>query len=120
MLEEKNIQLTIAPDVQVLCNLLDVTPEQLLNQFMRDLCSMNFNGGSDERMLAKRYLLRTHLSSQSVFTSDCAEEILEEFETIYQSAYPAVGNVGWEKQRAEMLAEMQEQWNLRKEAAIDK
>jgi hypothetical protein len=119
MQEEKTIQLTIAPDVQVLCDLLDITPEQLLNQYMRDLCSMALNGGSDERLMAKQYFLRTHLSSQSVFSNDCATEICEDFETIYQSAYPAVGNTGWEQQRTELLTELHNDWKLRKEAVTE-
>ena len=117
MTEVKTIEIPISPDVQVLCDLLSITPEELLTQYMRDLCSLAMNGGSDERAFAKQYFLRTYLSSQSVFSNDCAGVLLEDYEGLYISAYPAIGNTGWEEQRKEMLAELHKDWNLRKEAA---
>ena len=109
-MEAIQITIPIESDVQVLCDLFGITPEDLLKQYMRDLCSMALNGGSDERMMAKDYFLRTHLAAQNDFTMQFAPQICEEFESLYQSAYPAISDPNWQEQRAEMLLELYQEW----------
>jgi hypothetical protein len=119
MLQEKTIQLTIPPDVAVFCDLMGITAEDLLSQYLKDLCSLPNNSGSSPRALAKVYFIDTHLSQQTIFTSDSAEALLSDFETIYLNAYPAVGNTGWEQHRAQLLTELHTEWLQRKEAVTE-
>jgi hypothetical protein len=115
MIEEKSIVLSIPPDVQVLCELLDVRPEELLTQFLRDLCSMQHNSGSNARLHAKKYMLSTYITTQSLFTNDFSRPLLDAFEDLYIRAYPTIGNKGWELQRAIMLEELREKWLVSKQ-----
>lgn len=108
------IEIQIPEDVQIFCKLFEIEPEYLLKQYMQDLCSMESNGGSDERMMAKQYFLRTYLARQTEFTVENAEQICDDFETLYQAAYPAVGNPGWEKQRQKLLKILHQDWTERK------
>lgn len=115
-MEEKDVTIKIAPDVQVLCDIFGITPEALLTQYVSDLCSLATNGGSDERYMAKDYFLRSYLAREDEFTMSNAPAIMEDFEALYQNAYPALDNKGWQQQRTELLKELYRQWLANKES----
>lgn len=87
---QQTIKIDIPVDVIALCNIFDITPKLLLEQYMCDLCSLPGNGGSDERRMAKDYFLRGHISG-NVHIEEKAS-VIEEFETLYQNNYPSLCN----------------------------
>jgi hypothetical protein len=104
------IEVAIPDDVQVFCELFSITPDELLTRFMNDLCSMQYNGGSDERRMAKEYFLRGDLASRLEPLWTHAMEVAFDFDDLYHAAYPASSNANWEYHRAELLKELRAEW----------
>ena len=111
-MKTKVIKLTISPDVQVLCELFSISPQQLLSRFMADLCSEVGNGGSDERRMAKDYFLRGGMAVTEEWHWEHNGDILEDFESLYKASYPYANdeNKEWKKKRANFLNELREIW----------
>ena len=55
---KKTITLDIPRQLVLLCSLLEITPERLLQSFIDDLARTKQSNGSDERILAADYFLR--------------------------------------------------------------
>jgi hypothetical protein len=53
-----NLTLDIPRQLALLCSLLEITPERLLQSFIDDLTRTLQSNGSDERILAAAYFLR--------------------------------------------------------------
>lgn len=97
----------IPDDVQVLCEVFNIEPEDLLEQFLQDLCSLPGNGGSDERRMAKEYFLRGGIASNGIFSDyDEQETVLHSFEALYQKHYPSIENKTHENDRATDLEKL--------------
>jgi hypothetical protein len=110
-MKSKTIKLKVSADMQVLCEIFGITAEELLTQFIADLCSEGGSGGSDERTMAKEYFLRGSLSTNEEWLWDNNENVLDDFAWLYLSAYPTNDDNGkWQKQRTLLLNELREKW----------
>jgi hypothetical protein len=54
---KKTMNLDIPRQLELLCSLLETSPEKLLQGFIHDLCRTQHSNGSDERLLAGEYFL---------------------------------------------------------------
>lgn len=95
------IKIEISKDIEVLCEQFKITPKDLLEQFMDDLCSRPGNGGSDERRMAKEYFLRGSIASQISYED--GQLMMDFFEGLYQKHYPSVSNKTHIEDRSEDL-----------------
>jgi hypothetical protein len=55
---KQTIKLEIPKQLQMLCELLDITPQEVLQGFINDLSLEIGSNGSDERRMAVEYFLR--------------------------------------------------------------
>ena len=55
---KKTISLDIPRQLELLCTLMDTTPQELLQSFIHDVSRTPEGNGSDEREMATEYLLR--------------------------------------------------------------
>jgi hypothetical protein len=55
---KKTMKLDIPRQLELLCTLMDTTPEELLQSFIHDVSRTPQSNGSDEREMATEYLLR--------------------------------------------------------------
>jgi hypothetical protein len=55
---KKNITLEIHPQLKMLCSLLDVAPEKVIQGFIDDVSQNLYSNGSDERLMAADYFMR--------------------------------------------------------------
>lgn len=55
---ETKITLEIPKQLQMLCELLDITPQEVLQGFINDVSLETGSNGSDERRMAVEYFLR--------------------------------------------------------------
>jgi hypothetical protein len=55
---KKQITLNVPEQLQMLCGLLDTTPQQILQGFINDMSLEVGSNGSDERRIAVEYFLR--------------------------------------------------------------
>lgn len=54
------ITIEVPEQIRILAEVVGATPEQLIGMFAYDLAHHVTSGGSDERMMAKDYFMRTH------------------------------------------------------------
>ena len=55
---KKTMKLDIPEQLELLCSLLETTPESILQGFINDVSQTVNSNGSDERVMATGYLLR--------------------------------------------------------------
>jgi hypothetical protein len=55
---KQTIELQIPKQLELICELLDTTPQQVLQGFLNDVSLSWASNGSDERSMAVQYLLR--------------------------------------------------------------
>jgi hypothetical protein len=58
LMNERKLEVTLPREFVKLCARDGCTPEDVINGFLADLCSLDTSNGSDERMLARRYYER--------------------------------------------------------------
>jgi hypothetical protein len=115
MLKPQTIKIEIPLEIVMLCDVFDATPEGLLTTFMRDLASMKYNQGSDERSMAKDWFLRGAISSSDWISDyDDARAIVEDFESMYSRNYPSIDNTQYDKERKMQLKNWYAEVNDRK------
>ena len=78
------IQLEIPPQIQLLADVLDVTVEQIVRSYLFNLAQSISSGGSDERMMAADFFLRTGLVGDRY---EKVQTLLGEFRTIRETWY---------------------------------
>ncbi|RYE02361.1 MAG: hypothetical protein EOP50_00235 [Sphingobacteriales bacterium] len=103
--------LQIPREIHVLCDLLGITPEELLRTFMNDLVSMPENSGMLSRRCAKEYLVTTPLVGSNEFWRRHGLELVFDFEDILQCAYPTLDSRNWQAARADFLEQLRIDWN---------
>jgi hypothetical protein len=55
---KKKITINVPAQMQTLCELLETTPESVIQSFINDLAQENASSGSDERHMAAEYFMR--------------------------------------------------------------
>lgn len=83
---KKTIKLDIPKQLELLCSLLETTPERLLQGFIDDVTRTGQSNGSDERMMAAAYFLRCGYGIHC-FDYEQAETILMELDCIRYERY---------------------------------
>jgi hypothetical protein len=83
---KKSMNLDIPRPLELLCSLLETTPEKLVQGFIHDLCRTPQSHGNDERILAGEYYLRCGYGMHC-FDYDQAEEMLTDLECIRYERY---------------------------------
>lgn len=74
---KKTIKLDIPRQLELLCSLMDMTPEDLLQSFINDVSHTTQSNGSDERMMADEYLLRIQPGQTRINTIEIKTMLLE-------------------------------------------
>jgi len=87
---KKTITLEIPTQLEMLCSLLETTPQRIIQGFIDDVSLSQQSSGSDERMMATDYLLRRGYGMQ-FFDYDLQEEMLEELNQV-RCEYYKFGN----------------------------
>lgn len=84
---KKTIEIRINKQLEMLCELLDTTPEEVLQNFADNL-SLDYRhtSGSDERMMAVTYFMRVGYGMH-LFDFDEVESMFDELNTIRYSFY---------------------------------
>ena len=83
---KKTIKLDIPKQLELLCSLLETTPERLLQSFIDDLTRTQQSNGSDERMMVAAYFLRCGYGMHC-FDYEQTEEMLTELDCIRYERY---------------------------------
>lgn len=83
---KKTITLEIPRQLEMLCSLLETTPERVIQGFIDDVSLSRRSNGSDERMMATDYLLRCGYGMQ-FFDYDQQQEMLERLNQIRYDFY---------------------------------
>ena len=83
---KKTITLEIPQQLEMLCNLLETTPERVIQGFIDDVSLSQRSNGSDERMMATDYLLRCGYGMQ-YFDYEQQQEMLEGLNQIRYDFY---------------------------------
>jgi hypothetical protein len=81
-----NVTLDIPRQLVLLCSLLEITPERLLQSFIHNLTRTQQSNGSDERMMAAAYFLRCGYGMHC-FDYEQTEEMLTELDCIRYERY---------------------------------
>ena len=68
--KNKEIIIEIPQKALFMCNLLQITPQEILLRYLHDLCGDSASGGSDEREMSKAYFLRACTSSEQFTRAD--------------------------------------------------
>jgi hypothetical protein len=89
---KKTMTLNIPLQMQLLCSLWEISPEQILQAFIDDTCQCLNSSGSDERIKAASYLLRCGYG-MFWFTYDETVQMICELDGIrngwhHQEGYP--------------------------------
>jgi|SRR6266542_3514555 len=74
---KKTITLEIPPQLEMLCNLLETTPQWVIQGFINDVSLSLSSNGSDERMMATDYFMRCGYGMPR-FEYGQVEQMLEE------------------------------------------
>jgi hypothetical protein len=90
---KKTMTLNIPLQMELLCSLWEISPEQILQAFIDDACQCPNSSGSDERIKAAAYLLRCGYG-MFWFTYDQTVQMICELDDIrnewrqHQKGYP--------------------------------
>ena len=114
---KKTIKIRINKQLEMLCELLDTTPEQVLQDFADNLSlDHRHTSGSDERRMAVEYFMRIGYGMH-LFDFDQIENMFNELNTIRCDFYN-YGN-DWEKeyikQRDKQYRALFKEWKALKE-----
>ncbi len=115
-MKKKQMNIRINKQLQMICETLDTTPEQVLQDFADNLSlDYRYTSGSDERRMAVEYFMRcgygTHL-----FEIDEIETMFDRLNTI-RFAFYNYGNPSVKKyiqERNRQYRELKQEWNKRK------
>ena len=114
---KKPIKIRIPKQLEMLCEILETTPQEVLQEFADNL-SLDYKhtSGSDERMMAMQYFIRVGYGMH-LFTLDETENFFNELERI-RCAYSAYGSkLEWfyVENRKKQYNELLKQWRAIKE-----
>lgn len=114
------IEVEVSPEIQVLCQLLEINPKELVESFLADLGSSFGNGGSDERRKAKEYFLRTNAPHSAGFDFEQLQNLLDEIDNLPQDRKAEYKNNQWvenpslREHRYDELRKLQSRWKKKK------
>lgn len=84
---KKQMKIRINKQLEMLCETLDTTPEQVLQDFADNLSlDYRYTSGSDERRMAVEYFMRVGYGMH-LFSFDEVESMFDELNTIRYSFY---------------------------------
>jgi hypothetical protein len=83
---KKTIKLNIPKQLELLCSLLETTPERVIQGFVDDVSLSQQSNGSDERMMATEYFMRCGYGMH-LFDYQEQEQMLEELNQIRYNFY---------------------------------
>jgi len=113
---KKTITLEIPPQLDMLCNLLETTPERVIQGFVDDVTLSQRSNGSDERMMATDYFMRCGYGMH-LFEFDQVQEMLEGLNQIRYDFY-LFGNdqmAAYKRHAQKELKQWQSKWKKVKE-----
>lgn len=86
-MKKQQLNIRINKQLQMLCDTLDITPEQVLQDFADNLSlDYQYTSGSDERRMAVEYFMRVGYGMH-LFEFDEVERMFDELNTIRYSFY---------------------------------
>ena len=83
---KKTITLDIPPQLEMLCTLLETTPQKVIQGFIHDVSLSLGSNGSDERMMATEYFMRCGYGMHLLDYQE-QEQMLEELNQIRYNFY---------------------------------
>jgi hypothetical protein len=83
---KRTLKLEIPRQLELLCSLLETTPERVIQGFIDDVSQSRGSNGSDERWMAAEYFLRCGYG-MSNFDYDKAEQMIVELNDIRRDWY---------------------------------
>ncbi|SRR6266498_491742 len=113
---KKTITLEIPKQLEMLCNLLETTPERVIQGFVDDVSLSQRSNGSDERMMATDYFMRCGYGMH-LFEFDQVQEMLEGLNQIRYDFY-SFGNdqmAAYKQHAQKELKQWQSKWKKVKE-----
>lgn len=113
---KKTITLEIPPQLDMLCNLLETTPQRVIQGFVDDVTLSQRSNGSDERMMATDYFMRCGYGMH-LFEFDQVQEMLEGLNQIRYDFY-LFGNdqmAAYKRHVQKELKQWQSKWKKVKE-----
>ena len=96
---KKTVTIDTSPELQTLCDLLGITPDIIINQYLKDLLSLWGSGSSDERQMSKDYFKRGAMSFEQ----------FEKVEDFLDRLYPRNDEAG----RLESINNLRERYGLK-------
>lgn len=113
---KKTITLEIPPQLEMLCDLLETTPQRVIQGFIDDVTLSQRSNGSDERMMATDYFMRCGYGMH-LFEFDQVQEMLEGLNQIRYDFY-LFGNdqmAAYKRHAQKELKQWQSKWKKVKE-----
>jgi hypothetical protein len=83
---KKTIKLDIPKQLELLCSLLEITPQRVIQGFIDDVSLSQQSNGSDERMMATEYFMRCG-HGMHLFDYQEQEQMLEGLNQIRYNFY---------------------------------
>ena len=108
---KKTITLEIPPQLEMLCNLLETTPQRVIQGFIHDVSLSRGSNGGDERMMATDYFLRCGYG-MPFFEYDQVQEMLDGLNQIRYDFYSFGNNqmTAYKRHVQKELKQWQSNW----------
>ena len=109
---KKIITLEIPEQLDLLCQLLEIAPEQVIQGFINDVSMSTGSNGSDERFMSADYFLRCGYGMH-IFDYQQQEQMLNELNTIRYNFY-LFGNkqmAAYKRYRRKEIKDWYQRWN---------